>query len=76
MVEARPIIRVNLLLRDGPGLRDADDAYLGVADDVASGLARCGFEGAFENGRLPGQGVVWMYNPHNLRIFYRYRGFI
>lgn len=65
-----------LLPREGPGLGNADDAYLGVADDVAGWLAAGGFETAFENGRLPGQGMVWMYNPHNLRIFYRYRGFI
>ncbi len=65
-----------LLHRDGPGLRNADGACLGVADDVAGGLAGSGFETAFENGRLPSQGVIWMYNPHNLWIFYRYRGFI
>ncbi len=62
--------------RDGPHLGNADGSYLGMADDVAGWLAASGFETAFENGRLPGQGVVWMYNPHNLRIFYRYRGFI
>jgi hypothetical protein len=45
-------------------------------DNGATGLAAGGFETAFENGRLPGQGMVWMYNPHNLRIFYWYRGFI
>jgi hypothetical protein len=43
---------------------------------ICSLLVIGGFETAFENGRLPGQGMVWMYNPHNLRIFYRYRGFI
>ncbi len=65
-----------LLLRDGPGLRDANGACLGVADDVTSWLAAGGLETAFENGRLPSQRMVWMYNPHNLRTFYRYRGFI
>jgi hypothetical protein len=62
--------------RDGPDLGDGDGSYLGVADDVAGWLAVSGFEAALENGRLSCQGVIWMYNPHNLRIFYRYRGFI
>jgi hypothetical protein len=62
--------------RCGPGLGDADGSYLGVVDDVAGWLAASGFEAAFDNGRLPCQGMIWMYNPHNLRIFYRYRGFI
>jgi hypothetical protein len=61
---------------DGPDLGDGAGSYLGVADDVAGWLATGGFEDALENGRLSCQGVSWMYNPHNLRIFYRYRGFI
>ncbi|HRQ42168.1 MAG TPA: hypothetical protein PLD25_29970 [Chloroflexota bacterium] len=62
--------------RDGPRLGDADASYLGVVNEVAGWLAVGRFENAFDDGRLPCQRVIWMYNPHNLLIFYRYRGFI
>lgn len=62
--------------RYGPGLGDADRACLWVVDDVAGWLAMGRFEDAFDDGRLAHQRMIRMYNPHNLRIFYRYGGFI
>jgi len=62
--------------RDGPRLGDAGASYLGVVNEVAGWLAVGRFENAFDDGRLPCQWMIRMYNPHNLWIFYRYRGFI
>lgn len=62
--------------RYGPGLGDADGSYLWVVDDVTGRLAVGRFEDAFDDGRLAPQRMIRMYNPHNLRMFYRYRGFI
>jgi hypothetical protein len=62
--------------RYGPDLGNARGSYLRVADEVAGWLAAGRAESAFDDGRLAQQWMIWMYNPHNLRMFYRYRGFI
>ncbi|GIK58712.1 MAG: hypothetical protein BroJett015_43750 [Chloroflexota bacterium] len=62
--------------RYGPGLGDVHGSCLWVVDEVTGRLAVGRWEDAFDDGRLSHQRMIWMYNPHNLRMFYRYRGFI
>lgn len=62
--------------RGNPGLGNADRANLGVTDEVTRGTTAPRTDGSFNGCRLSRQRMIWMYNPHNPRGVYRYRGFI
>jgi hypothetical protein len=56
-----------------PGLRNAKIAQVGMVDDEArNGRVAFGPDSSDDRHNLFPQRVMWVYNPHNLRIIYRY----